>query len=292
MRGIVLLVLVGFFFFSAQLEAQERIVTVASQLKELREIDKLPNYKSGTRILQVSSHDTTGGNDDGFSGKYSFIRRNPDSSLVIFEEKGKGVINRIWTPTPTEDTLDFYFGKSKEPSFSVKFSDLFSGKVYPFISPLAGNEIGGYYNYFPIPFKDGCKIVFRGKHLQFYQIQHRSLPRNYNVTNFSEELSIEDREELQKLILKWEHIGVFDKVKVIETDTLVQPGETITLGEIAEGGRIVGLEIENAAVFEGLRKLVDIKITWNGENKLKQSMPRWQIFLDMPLVKSQCKVYC
>lgn len=264
MKGIALLVLFGCFL---NIEAQERVVTVASQIKELREIERLPNYKSNTKILQVSSYDTTGGNDDGFSGEYSFVRRNPDGSLVIFEEKGKGVINRIWTPTPTEDTLDFYFGKAKEPSFSIKFSDLFSGKVYPFIQPLAGNEIGGYYNYFPIPFSDGCKIVFRGKHLQFYQIQHRNFPQNYKVENFSEDLSDEEKEELQTLITTWEKIGDFGTAKVIEADTLIQPGQTVTLANIKDPGRILGFEIENAAAFEGLNKQVDIKITWDNEIK-------------------------
>ena len=55
----------------------------------------------------VSSYDRTGGNDDGFSGKYSFIRKEGDA-LVIADLKGPGVIYRIWTPTPTDDYLEFY----------------------------------------------------------------------------------------------------------------------------------------------------------------------------------------
>src|SRR5699024_5182113 len=115
-------------------------------------IQDLPRYMDGTTVRQFSSYDTTGGNNDGFSGKYSYIRKTADSSLVIFEAEGQGVINRIWTPTPTDDTLDVYFGGAEEPSFSIQFSELFTGKTYPFVAPLTGHAIGGYYSYVPIPF--------------------------------------------------------------------------------------------------------------------------------------------
>src|SRR5690606_31502038 len=131
-----------FTAFASMLMAQQKRVDIVTELRRLASFHELPAYQSDTRLYQVSSYDTTGNNDDGFSGKYSFIRRNPDSSLVIFEAKGKGVINRIWTPTPTQDTLDFYFGKNTRPSFSICFADLFSGKVHPFVAPLTGNEVG------------------------------------------------------------------------------------------------------------------------------------------------------
>jgi hypothetical protein len=126
-----------------------------------------------TYSAQVSSYDTTGGNNDGFGGQYSFIRRNADSSLVIFDVKGAGVINRIWTPTPTKDTLDFYIDDAKQPTLSINYMDLFSGKVYPFVQPLCGNQLGGYYCYYPILFQKRCVIVSRGKKMMFHQVGYR-----------------------------------------------------------------------------------------------------------------------
>jgi hypothetical protein len=76
--------------------------------------------------------------------------------------QGAGVINRIWTPTPSEDTLDFYIDDG-QPSFSIKYLDFISGKKFPFISPLCGNQLGGYYSYLPIPFSKHCKIVYQRK---------------------------------------------------------------------------------------------------------------------------------
>ena len=66
----------------------------------------MPQYRDGI-VREFSSYDRTEGNDDGFSGKYSFIRMEGDKQ-VLAEMTGPGVINRIHTPTPTEDTIEFY----------------------------------------------------------------------------------------------------------------------------------------------------------------------------------------
>ena len=105
------------------------------ELELLKRVDKLPEYRTGSYVEQFSSYDRTGGNDDGFAGTYSFLRKEGDK-LVIAEMEGPGVINRIWTPTPTDNMLYFYFDGQKEPGLKIKFSDLFSGKVYPFTKPV------------------------------------------------------------------------------------------------------------------------------------------------------------
>jgi len=125
-------------------------------LSAFYDISKLPHYLTNTIEAQTSTYDSTGGNNDGFSGTYSFIKKHKDSNLVIFDIKGAGVINRIWTPTPANDTLDFYIDDTLHPAFSIKCMDLFSIKVYPFIGPLCGNEPAGFFCYLPIPFQTHC----------------------------------------------------------------------------------------------------------------------------------------
>src|SRR5450432_4316710 len=153
------------------------VISLLEQLRTYYDISYLPQYLANTTVAQTSTYDTTGGNNDGFSGTYSFLRKDKDSNLVIFDVKGAGVINRIWTPTPTSDTLDFYIDDSLHAAFSIKYADLFSNKIYPFIKPLCGNELGGYYCYLPIPFQWCCKIVCRARKTQFHQIQYRLYSR-------------------------------------------------------------------------------------------------------------------
>ncbi len=252
--------------------AQNNAINIATELNKLGTLQDLPSYWDGTAVRQVSSYDTTGNNDDGFSGKYSFIRKNPDSSLVIFEAEGNGVINRIWTPTPTDDMLEFYFGGSPKPAFSIRFSDLYSGKVFPFRSPLTGNELGGYFCYFPIPFKDGCKIVFRGKQMQFYQIQYRSYPKKYQIKNFTLDLDESARAALNALNQNWNKATV-PGIKPIHTDTILAPGHAITIAELNQGGRISGIKLQPADAFTGLNKQIDLKITWDDETRPAVYMP-------------------
>ena len=73
-------------------------------IEELCRPDLLPVLRQSIEVGMVSSYDRTGGNDDGFSGKYSFIRKE-DAGLVIADMKGPGMITRIHTPTPTDDTI-------------------------------------------------------------------------------------------------------------------------------------------------------------------------------------------
>ena len=158
MKKILLIILVTFYAGSAFSQNLE------DEIRKLAQIDLLPQFQSNFVDKQVSSYDTTGGNDDGFSGKYSFLRKE-NGNLVIADLKGPGVIQRIWTPTPTEDTIQFYFDGESVPRIELKFIDLFSGKQHPFLRPVVGNEIGGYYCYLPIPYEklfskeDVCSFI-------------------------------------------------------------------------------------------------------------------------------------
>lgn len=54
------------------------------ELELLKRVDKLPEYRTGSYVEQFSSYDRTWGNDDGFAGTYSFLRKE-DDRLVIAE---------------------------------------------------------------------------------------------------------------------------------------------------------------------------------------------------------------
>lgn len=255
--------------------AQNRqTITVADELKKLYDISSLPVYMTGSFVAQVSTYDTTGGNEDGFSGKYSYIRRNPDSSLVIFDVQGPGVITRIWTPTPTEDSFDFYFDGSRYPNFSIKYSDLFSGIVFPFENPVCGNQLGGYFSYFPILFQKNCKIVCRGKQLQFHQIQYKLYPKGTTVKTFDPKLDSTENTALNKTISYWSGLSVnagyypsqfLGKTKPVQASVEIGPGETKTIFNAETGGRIMGILLDPASAFEGAYKSTDIRIIWDDE---------------------------
>ena len=51
-------------------------------MEDLYRLDLLPRFKPSLHVASVSSYDRSGGNDDGFSGKYSFVRKEPEGLVI------------------------------------------------------------------------------------------------------------------------------------------------------------------------------------------------------------------
>jgi len=270
-KTILLQLSLLFLLMPVRLFSQTNEVSIVSELKRLYSISEMPVYINESEVYQISSFDRKGGNNDGFEGTYSYLRKNDDSSLVVFEAEGKGVIERIWTPTPTDDTLDFYFNGVQTPSYSIKYRDLFSGNVFPFVSPVVGHKVGGFYCYLPIPYEKGCKIVFRGKKILFHQFQYRKYNNDFTVQTFNPDFSEKNKKLLQEINNLWknENISVRDiykdSVLAVNTNSTLIPGKSVVLANLKNSGRIVGIELESADAFEDLNNLIDLKVTWDGE---------------------------
>lgn len=242
-------------------------------LKEMYDISSLPAYITASYSAEVSTYDRTGQNNDGFAGTYSYVRRNTDSSLVIFDVKGTGLINRIWTPTPSDDSLDFYIDDSTSIAFTICYRDLFSGKVYPFMAPLCANQLGGYYCYLPIPFNKSCKIIFRGKTTRFHQIGYRLYAAGIKMKKFSLPLNSEEQNALVKLTSVWNQS--LYTVKGLNKEGMhflaanknisLSPGQNAIVFEKKQAGRIAGFEIQSSSGLANTAKNIDIKITWDDE---------------------------
>lgn len=271
MKNVFFLFLTTLLLSSPLNSAIAQKVDVSTELNRLYNLKDLPVYLEGTVVKQESSYDRTGGNNDGFEGTYSYLYKDEVGRLVLFDEKGKGVIERIWTPTPTNDTLDFYFDGNIKPSFSIKFNDLFSGKKYPFIPPIVGHKVGGFYCYLPIPYEKGCKIVFRGERIMFHQIQYRSYDDRYQVETFNTVLGEKAENKLNDLKELWNYENRSAKsiygqeLKTLSSVFKLEPGKSFTLADIKQGGRILGIELDNASIFEGDFKQMDLKISWDNE---------------------------
>jgi hypothetical protein len=259
--------------FTCLLNAQGKRLALKDFLKEYYDLSSLPAYVTNSFSSQVSTYDRTGMNDDGFNGTYSFVRRNADSTLVIFDVKGSGVVNRFWTPTPSDDSLDFYIDNDLNPAFTICYQDLFSGKVYPFVAPLCANQLGGYYCYLPIPFNTSCKIVLKAKKTMFHQIGYRLYPKGVTIEKFVLPLKKEEEETIAALQSAWNKpsVSVDDlykghyKFSVEKKSLWLTAGQIATVFETKQAGRILGFEITSSVNLEKIAKDVDLRITWDDE---------------------------
>jgi hypothetical protein len=237
----------------------------------LSRLDQLPRFKSSVRVASFSSYDRTGGNDDGFSGRYSFIRKEGDT-LVLAEMEGPGVIYRIHTPTPTDDPLEFYFDGEAEPRLKLKLRELFNGSRPPFVAPLANFGSGGFYSYVPIPYRKSCKVVLRAPHMNFYQIIYATYPPDTRIETFSPGASIltgGDMERARRLLnmtgrdISAELVAEGTPLQVTNATCALAPGQTVTLFETWRGGRLLGLRLRPAEAFAGPDRGVVLKMFWD-----------------------------
>ena len=191
---ITVFALMGLSVGSAELFAAD---DWAPGIRDLYRLDRLPVLRESTHVASVSSYDRTGGNNDGFGGQFSFVRKEKDG-LVLADLTGPGVITRIWTPTPTDDLLEFYFDGEDDPRIQVKFRELFMGTHPAFERPLVGFGAGGFYCYVPLPYKKSCKVFIRAERMQFYQINFATYPEAMVPASFSTAPGPEQRRHIEK----------------------------------------------------------------------------------------------
>ena len=278
------------------------LVAVAEEpmqpLEELYRLDRLPQFKSSVKVGSLSSYDRTGGNDDGFSGKYSFIRKENDG-LVIAELTGPGVIYRIWTPTPTEDMVEFYFDGGKEPRIRVKFRDIFTGKHPVFVRPLVGYGAGGFYSYLPLAYEKSCKILMKTERLQFIQINYAEYAADTALQSFDPEPSgeyLNHLEKAKKLFassgsdISSYSLGENTEPQHFQTEiSSIKPGQTFKLFETDQPGRVVGLRVSPADAFAGKDRGIVLRAYWDDDKEPAILSPAGDFFgyyFGLPAVKS------
>lgn len=135
-----------------------------------------------SRLYQVSSYDTTGGNNDR-------INIHAGKTAEIANIDGPGVISRIWFTIDSRDKhflrrilVRMYWDNEEEPSVEVPIGDFFgSGFKYIHHTPqFVGMSSGGYYCYFPMPFNENARIEIvnqTGEEIFafYYQIDYHKL---------------------------------------------------------------------------------------------------------------------
>ncbi len=153
---------------------------------------RLPYLKT-SRLIQVSSNDTTGGNSD-------FISVRAGATARLAELQGPGVVTMIWMTIASSDPyflrrilLRMYWDGEESPSVEVPVGDFFgTGFMYkPYATPYVGMSSGGYYSYFPMPFNRTARIEIvneTGRQISafYYHIDYQKLnePLESTVAQF------------------------------------------------------------------------------------------------------------
>ncbi|MCX6577685.1 MAG: DUF2961 domain-containing protein, partial [Candidatus Aminicenantes bacterium] len=241
-------------------------------IEELTRLDLLPRLKQSVKIGCVSSYDPTGENDDGFSGEYSYIRKEPEG-LVIADLQGPGIIYRIHLPSPTDEVIEFYFDGESKPRISRKIPELFVGNIWPFLSPLVGAGVGGRFCYVPLTYQRSCKIIVKTETFHFFQINCARFPEGFAIPTFQDPPSEDFRRHLEDAVKLFGRAGsdITDAlvpadsgIKTTAVKEILRPGRTVNLLKRSGPGRILGLRLGPAAAFAGGDRDILIKMYWDG----------------------------
>ena len=113
------------------------------------------------RFLHASSTDTTGGNHD-------YLEIAKGDSAVLLDLAGSGEVRRLWITVASPDrdylrriALKMYWDGETNPSVEAPLGDFFGDGFAKkhWTSLLLGESSGGFYCYFPMPFRRHARIV-------------------------------------------------------------------------------------------------------------------------------------
>jgi len=250
-------------------------------LTDLERLALLP--AAGEKCQQWSSYDRKSKYDDA-TGKYiawtangdgnGFIRKEGDQQ-VFAEIEGPGVIWRIWSALANQGHVKIYLDGNTEAAVDLPFIGYFDRTHKPFIHPaLVHMTARGQNNYVPIPFGKSCKIVGAGDWGRYYHFTYTTYPKGTKLPTFRMELSAAELAALDKAnaILTAGNIdpasrreGQITESKIIT----VEPGRTVTIGEIAGPRAITALKVnmnvpDAPESYDVLRELA-LSIYWDGE---------------------------
>jgi hypothetical protein len=247
---------------------------------------ELPRLRESVELGLVSSYDPSNANDDGFSGKYSFIRKEGDG-LVVADLKGPGVIYRIHTPTPSDEIIEFYFDGESTPRIRLPFRQLFVGDAPPFLAPLSQYGVGGYYTYAPIPYEKSCKVIIRAPRVQFWQLNWARYDASAGIRSYDPA----DRARNDSLVARMRDVLARAGTDISRdvaapgarltrhvVTKIVPSGGRATLFEATTGGRIVGLKLGPASAFAGKDRGAELRVYWDGDAQPAVAGPVGDLF--------------
>jgi hypothetical protein len=144
-----------------------------------------PAIAIGFESRGLSSFDRAGGNDDGFTGRYSTLYRLPSGEHVIVDVIGPGRLNNFWFTSGDSGHAPLDLGKIRiylddnvQPRSAIDANVLFSGNAPGFPHDLVFDNrrsTGGFVSWVRIPFERRLRIT-TDKEPFFYNAQYETFP--------------------------------------------------------------------------------------------------------------------
>nr|WP_106831904.1 glycoside hydrolase family 172 protein [Parabacteroides pacaensis] len=230
---------------------KSKTITVETLLDEMVSVEENARYPAVPyRCLQVSSYDRSSvspgkphwfANNDGFG----IVRTDTVEGRienVMFDEKGPGVITRIWiTTVDKRGSWRFYFDGSPVAGWVIPAYDLMRfgipslgrGLLQPHTSYTPEGK-GGNTLFLPIPFAQACKVTFESAPdmpptPRYYHINYRKYPEGTPVETFSAEVALRAAEKIRTTDACLLNSPAVPAGTVVENKKRLAPGDSLVL---------------------------------------------------------------
>ena len=271
-------------------ESRPGEITVATLLTELTDLARLSVLPDPSYTAQMSSsydrrsvtpRDPTGwfANDDWASAdRANYIRAEPKADrteYVLMDAKGPGAVVRIWSASPA-GTLRIYLDGAERPEIEEPFEDFVSGKG-SIPAPYAYIAARGYNSYFPIPYRQSCKITAdsliatepaSGRPLPklYYQIQSRTYPATADVRTFQRsDLARASRDARTARVMNEPWRAYEASPSAVRQPFVVEPGRLSLTIERAGGAVIRELVVVARDTNDAALRRARLRATFDGE---------------------------
>lgn len=215
-------------------------------IERLTRLDQIYRVPDNVQVVGESSYDRTGGNDDGFSGTYSYLYRD-EKGYVIFDRQGPGCVYQMWFTSMLMSfglpyDLSVYPDGISPAVLTIPAGTGFSGEAPGLPFPLVGSfaqSSGGFYSYLPICFQE--RLVVAASTLPtFYQVIAHLYPPGTEVPVYTGKENVgEASENLGRVGSDF----LPEKKKEIEKSQMtISAGEKKEISELTGHGIIYGLK--------------------------------------------------
>jgi hypothetical protein len=218
-------------------------------------LDRLAELPTGTRTVQTSSHDRTGGNDDGHFGTYSCPRRVA-AGCVIAERKGPGEIEGIWF------TRDFGLFDATgalrveldgRRVIDAGLTKVIVGRlgppfVFPFVAHSAQSSGGGYVNV-PMPFRRSMRVITENNP-GYYHVIYRVFSDSRGLPRFDPEHHARSAQAKLRAVASADPKPARHARLRRRHATPVRAGSTTTIARLRGSGVVTGLGLRLRGLSE------------------------------------------
>lgn len=156
-------------------------------LDDWRHLNQLPVNPVGTQTRMFSSFDRSGGNDDGFSVKYTCLREDSTGCLIA-QDTGAGEIDMMAFDGSSDYRGNIIVILDGKTVLNAPLTDVVNGKagapfVYPLVAPYTIS--GGNYIYVPMTYAKSMEVYTSAIIANnFYQVSYRHFASADGVTTF------------------------------------------------------------------------------------------------------------